>query len=234
MNSTANSFFPDHATCGFKKDAGYWEIDLGSPEIASAAFLNELTIKMVENYLKAFSFLCRPVELRYDLMTLAEPGKPTLTKEGEVLHVATLETPELIQALKNIVNSPTQWFFSTLFLDCDLLVFIPNTENIENPTWLPIAGQFYIGHVMEPDDNDRLIPVDCGLSFDTMTDVWVSETLSPTSTQQDNRICAAKNQPLLESALRALEAFAGKPIVDWGSRYYHEQIYKYGFHDQMR
>ena len=230
MTEAIKDIFPKQAPCGFKKETGYWEIALGSPENSSVDFLNELTITMVEFYLEAFSFLCRPVEVRYDLMIFDENGELKSIQEGEVQHIESQEASDLMQGLKQIIDYPLEPFIPMLFVECDLQVFIPVTKGLENRTWVPRAGQFYVGHVMEPDDKNRLIPVESSISFNTTIDVWVEKTQNPlTSEYQDNRACARKNQPLLESALRALEARVGKPIVESGSRYYLDQVFTYGF-----
>ena len=68
------------------------------------------------------------------------------------------------------------------------------------------------------------------VSFETSVDVWVERTLDTMQLpRQDNHAWAVQNQPLLEEALKNWEKLVGKPMIDWKSRYYPDQIFKYGF-----
>ncbi|MBR8839354.1 MAG: hypothetical protein DSM106950_36465 [Stigonema ocellatum SAG 48.90 = DSM 106950] len=135
------------------------------------------------------------------------------------------------------LKNPEKSFFTTIFIDCDLCVYVTDiedtlNEDTSNQVLIPKAARFYFGYVMEPleDDEEVLIASDSSVSFETSTDVWVERTLDRLGLHwQDNYSCAAKNQPLLEEALRKWEILVGKPIVEWNSRYYRDQIFKYGF-----
>ncbi|MDF5728671.1 MAG: hypothetical protein PUP92_11710 [Rhizonema sp. PD38] len=128
--------------------------------------------------------------------------------------------------------NPEKSFFTTIFIDCDLCVLNADVKHTFNQFWIPKAAKFYFGYVMELKENDEeaLLPLDSSVSFETSTDVWVERTLDQLSLHwQDNHSYASKNQPLLEEALRNWELLVGKPIVEWNSRYYRDQIFKYGF-----
>jgi hypothetical protein len=234
MTETGRDIFLKQFPWGFKKESGYWEINLGIPENYSIASLNDLTMKMVISYLKGFCYLCRPVEVRYDLMSFDQNGKLKSIQEGKVKRIEQQEDSRLIDELKQIIANPSESFFYALFLECDLQVLLPSPGSSDSHNWIPRAGKFYIGYV-EPDDEDRLIPVDSSLSFDTTIDIWVAKTQnSVTSEWQNNQACAEQNQPLLEAALRAWESLVGRPIVEWGSRYYRNQVFKYGFRESSQ
>ncbi len=223
-------------TFGFKEETGHWQIDIGVADDQSVASLNSHVIDIVKIFLLAFHKLCRPVEIYYDTMTVDANGKVEQVKEGQVRLVEEKSHTQLLQELKLSLKNPEKSFFTTIFIDCDLYVFVTDpedtlNEDTSNQVWIPRVARFYFGFVMEPkEDDEALIPSDSSVSFETSTDVWVERTLDQLGLHwQDNYFCAAKNQPLLEEALRKWEILIGKPIVEWNSRYYRDQIFKYGF-----
>lgn len=239
MKSQFREIFLKTATFGFKEETGSWQIDIGGvADDQSLASSNSDVIALVKIFLLAFHKLCRPVEIHYDTITVDVNGKVEQVKEGQVRLIEEKSHAQLLQELKLSLEKPEKSFFTTIFIDCDLCVFVTNledtllNEDTLNQVWISRAAKFYFGFVMEPKENDEeaLIPLDSSVSFETSIDVWVERTLDQLGLHwQDNHSCAAKNQPLLEEALRKWEIQVGKPIVEWNSRYYRDQIFKYGF-----
>ncbi|GAA6615187.1 hypothetical protein [Scytonema sp. NUACC26] len=237
MKSQFRDIFIETATFGFKEETGSWEIDLGVANERSVGLLNSYVINQVKIFLLAFHKLCKPVEICYDTITIDANGKVQQVREGQVKLIEEENPARLLQQLKLSLDNPEESFFTTIFMDCDLCVFVTQledklNEDTSNPVVIPRAAKFYFGYVMEPkeDDEEALLPSDSSVSFETSVDIWVERTLDRLSLHwQDNHLCAAKNQPLLEEVLRKWEIQVGKPIVEWNSRYYRDQIFKYGF-----
>lgn len=81
----------------------------------------------------------------------------------------------------------------------------------------------------------KVIPVDGSTRFETSINVWVERTLDPLSSSwRDNQACAMQNQPLLEEALKEWERLVNKPIVEWNSHSYLDQVFRYGFNSGRR
>ncbi|GJD23335.1 hypothetical protein RIVM261_082910 [Rivularia sp. IAM M-261] len=229
-------------TFGFKEETGSWDIELGLADNQSISYLNNYVCQIIQVFLSAFKKLCIPIEIRYNTINFDLNGKVEKVQEGEVLVIEGKSHTQILQELKLSLINPETCLFTTIFLDCDLHVSIEEpidmiNENISNSFRIPKAATFYFGLVMEPseDDEEVLIPTDSSISFETFTDAWVEKTLDQQSVHwQDNHFYAAKNQPLLEEALRKWETLVGKPISEWNSRYYDDQIFKYGFKNQQQ
>ncbi|KYC37299.1 hypothetical protein WA1_47660 [Scytonema hofmannii PCC 7110] len=237
MKSQFRDIFLKTATFGFKEETGSWEIDIGVADELSVNSLNSYVIDQVKIFLLAFHQLCKPVEICYDIITVDPNGKVKQVKEGQIRLIEEKSHAQVLQELKLSLENSEESFFTTIFIDCDLCVFVTEpedklNEDTLNQVLIPRAAKFYFGYVMEPkeDDEEALIPSDGSVSFETSVDIWVERTLDQLSLHwQDNYLYAAKNQPLLEEALRKWEIQVGKPIVEWNSRYYRDQIFKYGF-----
>lgn len=224
-------------TFGFKEETGSWDIELGVPDDQYIPSLNNYVYELIKRFLSAFEKLCRPIEIRYDTISFNLNGKVEKVQEGKILLIQGKSHTQILQELKLSLINPETSLFTTIFLDCDLHISIEEPkdiikENISNSFNIPKAGTFYFGLVMEAseEDDEVLIPTDSSISFETSTDIWVEKTLDQQSVHwQDNHFYAAKTQPLLEEALRKWETLVGKPICDCNSRYYRDQIFRYGF-----
>jgi len=139
----------------------------------------------------------------------------------------------LVDELAAIARNKPNSCFTALFLDCDTHVFIPDAHGQFHREWVPNSALFYVGYVLEPwdDDPDVLAATGGMVSFQTSIDVWVERTRDPKkpSLQHDNSRVAKRNQPLLEQSLTAWEQFVEMPMTEWHSRYYDDQIVRYGF-----
>jgi hypothetical protein len=221
--------FDHEVPWGFKEETGYWEIKLDLSKYLNKSQLNNYTIILVELFFKAFSSICQPVETRYDLMIYDQSGELTAIQEGDTLRIDSKSCDELIDKLRDAFNKPLESFISTLFLDCDLIVLFPADNDLKK-RWIKRAGTFYIGYVMEPNDENKLVVVEGSISFLTKIDVWAERTQnSHTLLWQDNRSFAKLNEPLLEASLRSWELLVGQSIIEWGSGFYKNQIDRYGF-----
>ncbi|RUT07646.1 hypothetical protein DSM106972_019060 [Dulcicalothrix desertica PCC 7102] len=224
-------------TFGFKEETGSWDIELGVPDDQNIPYLNNYVYELIKVFLSAFEKLCTPIEIRYSTIIFDLNGKIEKAQEGEVLIIQGKSHTQIFQELKLSLNNPETCLFTTIFIDCDLHVYIEEPKNIinrniSNSFRIPKAATFYFGFVIEPseDNEEVLIPTDSSISFETSTDIWVERTLDQLSLHwQDNHYYAAKTQPLLEEALRKWETLVGKPICEWNSRYYRDQIFRYGF-----
>lgn len=224
-------------TFGFKEETGSWDIELGVPDDHYIPSLNNYVYELIQIFLSAFEKLCRPIEIRYNTINFDLNGKVEKVQEGEVLLIQGKSNTQIIQELKLSLSNLETCLFTTIFIDCDLHVSIEEPKdiingNISNYFRIPKAATFYFGLVMEPSEEDEevLISTDSSISFETSTDIWVERTLDQQSIHwQDNHFYAVKNQPLLEKALKKWETLVGKPICEWNSRYYSDQIFRYGF-----
>jgi len=139
----------------------------------------------------------------------------------------------LVDELAVITRNKPNSCFTALFLDCDTHVFIPDAQGQLHREWVPNSALFYVGYVLEPQDDDPDVLEATGgmVSFQTSIDVWVERTRDPKkpSLQYDNSRVAKRNQPLLEQSLTAWEQSVEMPITEWHSRYYDDQIVRYGF-----
>ena len=230
MRNTLKDVFPETASCGFKEESGSWDIDVGVPDDLSATSLNNCAVTMIRSFLSAFHALCRPVEVRFDTISFDASGRIKQVKEGQVIQMGKKSHDQLLQELLLTVGNDDYSYFTDIFVDCNLQVFVPSTKGTLHQVWVPRSAKFYLGYVLEPNEEDILVPVDGSVSFETSVDVWVERTLDSMSLHwQDNHACAVQNQPLLEEALKNWERLVGKPIIEWNSRYYRDQVFKYGF-----
>ncbi|MEC4818478.1 MAG: hypothetical protein SAK29_35190 [Scytonema sp. PMC 1069.18] len=147
-------------TFGFKEETGHWQIDIGVADDQSVASLNNYVIELVKIFLLAFQKLCRPVEVYYDTMTVNANGKTEQVEEGQVRLVEGKSHAQLLQELKLSLKNPEKSFFTTIFIDCDLYVFVINpedtlNEDITNQVWIPRVARFYFGFVMEPLEDEE-------------------------------------------------------------------------------
>ncbi|BAZ17057.1 hypothetical protein NIES4071_89350 [Calothrix sp. NIES-4071] len=223
-------------TFGFKEETGSWDIELGVPDAQSISSLNNYVYGVIKVFLSTFEKLCIPIEIHYNTISFDLDGKVEKVQEGEVLIIQGKSNTQILQELKLSLSNPETCLFTTIFINCDLHISIEEPKdiingNISNSFRIPKAATFYFGFVMEPSEDDEvLIPTDSSISFETSTDVWVERTLDQLNLHwQDNHFYAIKNQPLLEEALRKWETLVGKPISEWNSRYYDDQIFRYGF-----
>jgi hypothetical protein len=230
MTNTLKDVFPETASCGFREESGSWDIDVGVPDDLSASSLNNCTVTMIRSFLSAFHALCRPVQVEFDTITFDASGRVKEVKEGQIIQIAEKSHDQLLQELLLTVGNDDYSYFTDIFVDCSLQVFVPSTKDTLHQVWVPQSAMFYLGYVLEPNEEDILVPVDASVRFETSVDVWVERTLSSISLQgRDNHACAVQNQPLLEEALKNWERLVGKPIIEWSSRSYRDQVFKYGF-----
>ncbi len=237
MKSQYRNIILETAPFGFKEETGSWDIELGVPDDQSISSLNNYVYGVIQVFFSAFEKLCNPIDIHYNTISFDLDRKIEKVQEGEVLVIQGKSHTEILQELKLSLGNPEKCLFTTIFINCDLNVSIEESKdiingNISNSFRIPKAATFYFGFVIEPseDDEEVLIPTDSSISFETSTDVWVERTLDQQSVHwQDNHFYAVKNQPLLEEALRKWETLVGKPISEWNSRYYDDQIFRYGF-----
>jgi len=230
MTNTLKDVFPETASCGFREESGSWDIDIGVPDDLSASSLNNCAVTMIRSFLSAFHALCRPVQVGFDTISFDASGRVKEVKEGQVIQIGEKSHDQLLQELLLTVGNDDYSYFTAIFVDCNLQVFVPSTKGALHQVWVPQSAKFYLGYVLEPNEEDILVPVDGSVSFETSVDVWVERTLDSMSLHwQDNHACAVQNQPLLEEALKNWERLVGKPIIEWNSRYYRDQVLKYGF-----
>ncbi len=212
---------------GYLPESGYWSIDLSIP--ADAVSLNGSTLSCLQHFFDAFSGLCRPVEIRLDLMHFSPEGRLAEVEEGKKISAPQKDAALLMQVLRpefDVVHAP---FISALFLDVDIWVEVPEAVGGEEARWMAKAGSFYIGYVLNPDDQDQLQAEDGSASFGTDIDVWLEKTLDPDSTAyRDNRAYAILNNPRLTHALRTWQLIQSE-VVDLGSKYYRKEVSKDGF-----
>ena len=230
MTNTLKDVFPETASCGFREESGSWDIDIGVPDDLSASSLNNCAVTMIRSFLSAFHALCRPVQVGFDTISFDASGRVKEVKEGQVIQIGEKSHDQLLQELLLTVGNDDCSYFTAIFVDCNLQVFVPSTKGALHQVWVPRSAKFYLGYVLEPNEEEILVPVDGSVSFETSLDVWVERTLDSMSLHwQDNHACAVQNQPLLEEALKNWERLVGKPIIEWNSRYYRDQVLKYGF-----
>lgn len=215
---------------GFRKETGSWEIDVGVADAHTLESLNKTAITQVEVFLQAFHKLCRPVEMRCETITFNQLGAIINVEEGQTKHIEPNSSIKLTDEIISILKDTQTTLLTTIFTDCDLSVLINNPEGDLKQVWMPKTGTFYFGYVMEDDGTNRLIATDSSVCFTLSLDAWVKKTLDSQSLEWlDNSASAAQNQPLLEEALKYWEALTHQPIVEWNSRYYQGQIFRYGF-----
>jgi hypothetical protein len=119
---------------------------------------------------------------------------------------------------------------TTAFLVCETVVALPQLELTPPSVRVSNSAEFYLGYLIESDDNGASVISGCRVAFETSVDAWVRKTLDPgTWNSRDNGAVATCNQPLLTAALRRWEQEMGSPITEWVSRPYPEQIRRYGF-----
>jgi hypothetical protein len=230
MTNTLKDVFPETASCGFREESGSWDIEIGVPDNLSASSLNNCAITMIRSFLSAFHALCRPVQVEFDTISFDVSGRVKEVKEGQVIQIAEKSHDQLLEKLLLAVGNDGYSYFTDIFVDCNLQVFVPSTKNMLHQVWVPQSAMFYLGYVLEPNEEDILVPIDGSVRFETSIDVWVERTLGSISLQgRDNHACAVQNQPLLEEALKKWEMLVGKPIVEWNSPSYSDQVFKYGF-----
>lgn len=230
MTNTLKDVFPETASCGFREESGSWDIDVGVPDDLSPSSLNNCAVRRIRSFLSAFHALCRPVQVEFDTISFDASGRVKEVKEGQVIQIAEKSHDQLLQELLLTVGNDDYSYFTDIFVDCNLQVFVPSTKDTLHQVWVPQSAMFYLGYVLEPNEEDILVPVDGSVRFETSVDVWVERTLGSISLQaRDNHACAVQNQPLLEQALKNWERLVGKPIIEWSSRSYPDQVFKYGF-----
>jgi hypothetical protein len=230
MTNTLKDGFPQIASCGFREESGSWDIYVGLPDDLSASSLNNRAVTMIRSFLSAFHALCRPVEVRFDTISFDASGRIKEVKEVEVRQIGEKSHDQFLQELLLTVENDDYSYFTAIFIECNLQVFVPSTKDTLHKVWVPRSAIFYLGYVLEPNEEDILVPVDGSVRFETSVDVWVERTLDSMSLHwQDNHACAVQNQPLLEEALKNWEKLVGKPIIEWYSRSYRDQVFKYGF-----
>ncbi len=230
MTDTLKDVFPETASCGFREESGSWDIEIGVPDDLSARSLNNCAITMIRSFLSAFHALCRPVQVEFDTISFDVSGRVKEVKEGQVIQIAENSHNQLLEKLLLAVGNDGYSYFTDIFVDCNLQVFVPSTKNTLHQVWVPQSAMFYLGYVLEPNEEDILVPIDGSVRFETSVDVWVERTLGSINLQgRDNHVCAVQNQPLLEEALKKWERLVGKPIIEWNSSSYSDQVFKYGF-----
>jgi hypothetical protein len=230
MTNTFKDVFPETSSCGFREESGSWDIDVGVPDNLSASSLNNYAVTLIRSFLSAFHALCRPVKVEFDTVSFDASGRVKEVKEGQVIQIAEKSYDQVLEKLLLTVGNDGYSYFTDIFVDCNLQVFVPSTKNTLHQVWVPQSAMFYLGYVLEPNEEDILVPIDGSVRLETSIDVWVERTLGSINLQeQDNHACAVQNQPLLEEALKKWEKLVGKPIVEWNSRSYSDQIFKYGF-----
>ncbi|AFZ26694.1 hypothetical protein Cylst_4624 [Cylindrospermum stagnale PCC 7417] len=229
MSQLFNEIFLETATCGFKEETGSWEMDIVLPEELSPSCLNNFTCTMIRYFLIAFHQLCKPIEIRYESTSFSSNSQIQEFKEGLVSPSSKNSHEQLVKDMLSALGNAENSYFTHLFLDCDLQVFIPDIKGILHQVWVPQSGMFYLGYVLEDNEMGLLVPTEGSISFFTSIDVWVEKTLDSSVRWRSNYACAIQNQPLLKEALEKWENLVGKPIIEWNSRYYRDQIFKYGF-----
>jgi hypothetical protein len=242
MSTTASDIFQEALTSGYKQEVGSWGMHIGVPDDRAAASLNTLTYDMVQAFLTAFRSLCTVVEMRYDTIAFNAHGQVEKVDEGRQRAIDKGNPEDILGELRAILPDNRNSFFTALFLYCDVQVFVPfvastrhtlppRAPGVQPPTVrIPRAVVFYLGFVLEHDAAGLLTPVDGSMSVDTSIDVWVPKTRDLAEGQwQDNTAYARYNRPRLDHALRDWEKLVGKPIVECHSRYYRDQIARYGF-----
>jgi len=243
VSTTASDIFQTAPTSGYKQAVGSWSIQIGVPDDRSAPSLNTLTYGMVQAFLTAFRSLCTVVEMRYDTIAFNAHGQVEKVDEGRQRIIDKGKSEDILGELRAILPDNRNSFFTALFLYCDVQVFVPFATGARHtlrppretgarpPTVrAPRAVEFYLGFVLEHDEAGLLTPVDGSMSVDTSIDVWVPRTRDLAEGQwQDNTVYARFNRPRLEHALRDWEKLVGKPIVEKQSRYYQDQLTRYGF-----
>jgi hypothetical protein len=230
MKNTLKDVFPQTASCGFREGSGSWDIEVGVPDNLSASSLNNYAVTMIRSFLSAFHAFCKPVQVKFDTISFDASGRVKEVKESQVIQIGEKSPDQLLQELLGFVGNDDYSYFTDIFVDCNLQVFIPSKKGTLHQVWVPQSAMFYLGYVLEPNEEDLLVPVDGSVRFETSVDVWVEKTLGSISLQRwDNYACAVQNQPLLQEALKNWEKLVGKPIIEWNSRFYRDQVFKYGF-----
>jgi hypothetical protein len=230
MTNTLKNVFLETASWGFREESGSWDIEVGVPDDLSASSLNNYAVRMIRYFLSAFHVFGRPVQVKFDTISFDASGRVKEVKEGQVIQIAEKSHDQLLQELLWTVENDEYSYFTDIFVDCNLQVFVPSTKGTLHQLWVPHSARFYLGYVLEPNEEDILVPVDGSVRFETSIDVWVERTSGSVSLQgRDNRACAVQNQPLLEEVLKNWEKLVGKPIIEWNSRFYRDQVFKYGF-----
>lgn len=230
MTNTLKDVSPEIANWGFREESGSWDIDVGVPDDLSASSLNNWAVTMITSFLSAFYALCKPVKVRFDTISFDANGKVKEVKEGQVIQVDEKNNNQLLQELLLTVGNDDYSYFTAIFVDCNLRVFIPSATGALYQLWKPQCATFYFGYVLEPNEEEILVSVDSSVRFETSFDVWVEKILDSRSLQErDNHACAVQNQLRLEKALKNWERLVGKPIIEWNSRPYRDRVFKYGF-----
>jgi hypothetical protein len=215
-------------TCGYMEETGAWSIDLELPRETLSITLNDMTRKKIQSSLDAFSGLCRAAEVRYESVRIGTDGSIDEGKEGKFVaeEGRRLQGDELI----SVLGSSEAWVFTTVFVTCDTLVALPPSGGIPPRLWFPRSSEFYLGYVTASEGPAPPQVTGCRIGFETWIDVWVQKTRAPSSWEwRDNRDYAVCNEPALEKALTKWELSAARPIIEWTSRHYKDQITRYGF-----
>ena len=235
MDEWLQPSLPPAAPWKYVERAGCWAIDIGLPSDPSPEGLTHFAYDMVRSFMTAFHTLCRVTTVGYDTVALDAGGRVVQIREGETLKVRTASVDVVVKHLEGALGKEDGSFFSKILLDCDVRVIPPETgRGLPSEVWIPGAGWFYLGYVLEYDSSDRPVPTEGSIEFQTAIDVWLDRTLDLNSRQwRDNLAYAQRNRRRLADALRAWEKLVGHPISEWSSRYYPDQTSRYGFTSQL-
>ena len=231
MSRQALHAVPQSATYGYLEESGAWTIEVGIPGQCSVVALNRFALDCVTAFRTAFRALCRVDEVSLETAALPAAVADSTVAWDPAAHLVPDSGDPVVADLALSLGEDGLRYPSAIFLHCSTLV-LPAQDVAVLPTWLPKSSNFYFGYVLEPDANDHLIPTDGAVEVSVATDPWVERTYDPLRLEwRDNRAYATANRSLLEEALRAWEALMGKTITEWRSRYYRDQIFRYGFVD---
>jgi hypothetical protein len=214
--------FPEWATAGYYRDSDEWLIDLDPPPEHQPATLNTFAIRMALTALDALGGRGRVREASYYAYVLDEQGRPRAWHESDPVPVGD-GSRVVVQATLQELAVRDHLVYETLFLDCDLQVFLADPAGAVHELWVPYAATVHFGFYSEGDvyELQRLTPYSADIRFSTHINVWDARTPPWRDGGQDNTATARLNQPWLEAALRRCEQLVGKPIVEYGS-------YRYG------
>jgi len=184
MTNTFKDVFPETSSCGFREESGSWDIDVGVPDNLSASSLNNYAVTLIRSFLSAFHALCRPVKVEFDTVSFDTSGRVKEVKEGQVIQIAEKSYDQVLEKLLLTVGNDGYSYFTDIFVDCNLQVFVPSTKNTLHQVSVPQSAMFYLGYVLEPNEEDILVPIDGSVRFETSIDVWVERTLGSINLQE--------------------------------------------------
>jgi len=220
--------FSKQRTWGRLGETGSWSIDIALDRTPLDALANTWAQRFIEKFLVAFEPLCFPEQIQYESVHIDDAGR-ILDERDERISFDSSGKPGSAH-FASTLQVPEPWVMTTAFVRCSTMVTLPGLDRGLSTERVPDSAECYLGYVLDSDDKEGTRIHSCRIAFETSVDAWVRKTLDPeTWMWRDNTAVAECNQLRLASALRAWEQAIGSPITEWVSRYYPDQISRFGF-----